>query len=67
MYVFGDSNVYDYKAKVDFLAKYSEKTDLGLEIGYKKTYLHIKGNDVDTVGGHMSTSGVYLGFIGHFR
>ena len=67
IYLFGDSNVYDYMAKVDFLAKYNSTTDLGLEMGFKKTYINIKGDDVDTVGGYMSTSGVYLGLIAKFR
>lgn len=67
IYVFGDSNVYDYMGKVDFLAKYNSTTDIGLEMGFKKTYIHIKGDDVDTVGGYMSTSGVYLGLIAKFK
>lgn len=67
IYVFGDSDIYDYLVKVDFLKKYNETTDLGLEIGFKETYFNIKGGDIANVGGDMKSSGIYFGFIGHFK
>ena len=67
VYVFGESNIYDYVVKTDFLMKYNETTDLGVELGYKKTVFDIKGADVETVGGDMTTSGVFFGVVGHFR
>lgn len=66
-YVFGESNIYDYTLKVDFLMPYNATTDLGLELGYKETVFDIKGSDIKTVGGDMTTSGVFFGVVGHFR
>lgn len=67
VYVFGDSTVYDYIVKTDFVMKYNETTDIGMEFGYKETYIDIKGNDIDTVGGDMKTAGPYFGLVAHFR
>ena len=67
VYVFGDSTVYDYIVKTDFLMKYNETTDVGLEFGYRTTFIDIKGDDIDTVGGDMTTSGPYFGLVAHFR
>jgi len=66
-YIFGDSNIYDYQVKVDFMMVYNKDTDLGIEFGYKNTLIDIKGSDIDTVGGDMQTSGVFVGLVGHFR
>ena len=66
-YIFGDSTVYDYLLKTDFMMKYNEDTNIGLEFGYKNTFIDIKGNDIDTVGGYMGTAGVYLGFVANFK
>jgi len=67
VYVFGDSTIYDYLAKTDFMMKYNETTDLGLELGYKVSVYDIKGSDIDSVGGNMNNSGVFVGLVGHFR
>jgi len=67
VYVFGDSNIYDYLIKTDFLMKYNEDTDVGIEVGYKETYFDIQGDDIDTVGGNMKTAGPYIGLIAHFK
>ncbi len=67
VYVFGDSTVYDYVVKTDFLMKYNETTDVGMEFGFKETYINIKGNDIDTVGGDMRNAGPYFGLVAHFR
>jgi len=66
-YIFGDSNIYDFQLKMDFMMIYNEDTDLGIEFGYRSTLFDIKGSDVDTVGGDMQTSGVFVGLVGHFR
>ncbi len=67
LYVFGDSNIYDYLVKADFMMPYNKTTDIGIELGYKNTFYDIKGDDINTVGGNMTTSGVYFGVVGHFR
>ena len=67
LFIFGVSNIYDYLLKLDFMMKYNETTDLGVEIGYKETFYDIKGGDIDTVGGNMQTSGLFFGVVGHFR
>jgi len=67
LYVFGDSNIYDYLIKVDFLMKYNETTDIGVEMGYKETFFDIKGADIANVGGDMTSKGVYFGLVAHFR
>lgn len=67
LFVFGDSNIYDYLLKLDFMMQYNQTTDLGVEIGYKETFYDIKGGDIDTVGGNMQTSGLFFGVVGHFR
>ena len=66
-YVFGDSTVYEYLVKTDFMMKYNEDTNIGLEFGWKQSLIDIKGDDIDTVGGHMGTSGAYLGLVAHFK
>jgi len=67
VYVFGDSTMYDYLVKTDFLMQYNETTDLGLELGYKATVYDIKGADINTVGGSMTNAGIFVGLVGHFR
>jgi len=67
VYLFGDSTMYDYLVKTDFIMKYNETTNLGLEVGYKAVVYDIKGSDIDTVGGNMDNSGIYIGLVGHFR
>ena len=67
LYVFGDSNVYDYMGKIDFMTPYNEDTSIGMELGYKKSYIHIKGDDIDTLAGVMSTVGVYIALVAYFR
>ena len=67
IYLFGDSDIYDYLLKMDFLMSYNERTELGFELGYRKVYYNIKGTDIVNVGGEMSSSGVYFGLVAHFR
>lgn len=67
IYLFGDSEIYDYQLKMDFLSAYNATTDIGVEVGYKHSYFNIKGNDIDIGSGLMTYSGVFIGFIGHFR
>ena len=59
-YIFGPSTIYDYKAEIDMMMRYNKNTTLGVEMGYRAHYFHIRGDDIDTVGGHIDTSGVYL-------
>lgn len=67
LYVFGDSDIYDYRVKANFMMRYNNTTNLGIEIGYKNTFYDIKGQDINTVGGNMTTSGLFFGFVGEFR
>ena len=67
VYLFGDSTIYDYMVKTDFMMQYNETTDIGFELGYKASFYDIKGSDINTVGGDMSNSGIYVGLVGHFR
>ena len=67
VYVFGDSTIYDYIIKTDFLMKYNEDTNIGIEVGYKETFFDLKGDDVESVGGDMKTTGPYIGLIAHFK
>jgi len=66
-FIFGESNIYDYSIKGDFMMAYNNTTDLGFEFGYRYTFIDIKGDDIDTVGGDMSTSGVFVGLVAQFR
>ena len=67
VYLFGDSTIYDYLVKTDFMMQYNETTDIGFELGYKTSFYDIKGSDINTVGGDMSNSGIFVGLVGHFR
>jgi len=67
IYLFGDSDIYDYQVKMDFMGAYNKDTDLGVEVGYRYSYFDIKGGDVDVGAGSMTYSGIYVGFIAHFR
>lgn len=64
---FGDSTIYDYYGKVEFLMPYNKTSDLGFELGYKLSYYDIQGEDIVNVGGDMQNQGIYFGFVGHFR
>ena len=66
-YAFGDSDMYDIRAKMDVTFELNNKIDAGLEIGYRYTYFHIKGDDVENVGGNMKYGGIFFGFISKFR
>ena len=67
IYVFGDSDIYDYSLKAEMTVRYNENTFLGIEAGYKVSYFNIKGDDIAKVGGTMDTSGAFVGFVGHFK
>ena len=67
VYIFGDSNIYDYMLKTDFMMEYNQDTDLGIEFGYRYSVIDIKGSDITTVGGNMTNSGVFFGAVAHFR
>ncbi len=66
-YAFGDSDMYDGRAKVDMLFDLNENIDAGLELGYRATLYDIKGSDVDNVGGNMRYGGVFFGATASFR
>ncbi len=66
-YFFGDSTIYDYLAKMEFLMPYNKDADVGFEFGYKYSYYDIQGEDIVKVGGNMSNNGIYFGVVGHFR
>ena len=66
-YAFGDSDMYDIRAKMEVAFELNAKIDAGLEVGYRYTYFHVKGDDVENVGGNMKYSGIFFGFISRFR
>lgn len=63
-YVFGDSTIYDWRAKADLMVDFDKEFSAGLEVGYRRMYFNIKGDDVDSVAGNASFNGVYFGLIG---
>lgn len=67
VFIFGDSDIYDYFLKFEYMILYNSQTNIGLEFGYKETYIDIKGEEIDTVGGNMKTKGVFVGLVGYFR
>ncbi len=67
VYVFGDSNLYDARAKMDLLFELDDNSKLGLEVGYRKSYYDLRGRDVETFKANMSYSGIYVGVTGSFK
>jgi len=66
-YAFGDSDMYDIRAKIDMMFELNKQIDAGLEAGYRSSYFNIKGDDVENVGGNMKYGGIFFGFAASFR
>ena len=67
IYIFGDSRLYDVRAKMDLLFELDQESQLGLEIGYRESYYDLRGSDVETFKANMSYSGIYVGVMGTFK
>ena len=66
-YPFGESEAYDLRIKTDVYFKFNKKVDLGLEVGYRDSFINVKGKDILDVGGDMHYQGVFLGVIAKFK
>ncbi len=67
VYIFGDSRLYDVRAKMDLLFQVDHNTKLGLEMGYRESYYDLRGSDVETFKANMSYRGIYVGVMGTFN
>ena len=67
VYVFGDSQMYDWKIKMDLMFDITETTEAGLEFGFRDQYYKLLGDDVEKVKGDMHYQGVYIGAVVHFN
>ena len=67
VYVFGDSQMYDWKVKMDLMFEVTETTEAGLEFGYRDQYYKLLGDDVENVKGDMHYQGIFVGAVIHFR
>ena len=67
VYVFGDSQMYDWKIKMDLMFDITETTEAGLEFGFRDQYYKLLGDDVEKVKGDMHYQGVYVGAVVHFN
>lgn len=60
-YAFGPSNVYDASLETTLLWPFTQKTKLGFTLGFRRLYMHLKGDDIETVGGKIRYNGAYAG------
>ena len=67
VYVFGDSQMYDWKIKMDLMFDITETTEAGFEFGFRDQYYQLLGDDVEKVKGDMHYQGVYVGAVVHFN
>lgn len=67
VYIFGDSNLYDIRAKMDLLLDIDESTRGGFEIGYRESYYDLRGSDVDSFTADMHYKGLYAGVVASFK
>lgn len=67
IYLFGDSQMYDWKVKVDLLFDITNTTEGGFEFGFRDQFFKLKGGDVERVKGDMHYQGIYLGGVLHFN
>ncbi len=63
-YIFGDSTIFDWRAKADLMVDFNKEFSAGVELGYRHMHFNIKGKDVDSVAGNATFSGIYFGLIG---
>ena len=67
IYVFGDSEMYDWKLKMDLMFELDKDTELGAEFGYRQQYFNLTGSDVEKVTGNMTYEGIFVGAVIKFR
>jgi len=67
VYLFGDSKLYDMRAKMDLMFEVDERTEAGFEIGFRESYYDLRGSDVETFKADMSYKGLYVGIIAAFK
>ena len=67
IYIFGDSRLYDVRAKMDLLFVIDDSTTMGLEMGYRESYYDLRGSDVESFKANMSYSGLYVGVMAAFK
>ena len=67
LYLFGQSQMYDWQLKMDLMFDFDEETRGGLEFGYREQYFSLEGNDVDNVTGDMIYKGIFAGFVINFK
>ena len=67
LYIFGDSSLYDLRAKMDLMFEMDESTTAGFEIGYRESYYDLRGSDVETFKADMHYKGIYAGMVASFR
>ena len=67
VYVFGDSDMYDWKVKMDLMFELDQNTELGAEFGYRQQYFNLTGSDVEKVTGNMTYEGIFVGAVLKFK
>jgi len=66
-YPFGESDAYDFRIKTDIYFDLNEQIETGFELGYRDSFIDIKGDDIDKVGGDMHYQGLFFGLVAKFR
>ena len=66
-YLFGDSIIYDYRLRADYLFYLNDKIESGFEIGFRDFYMNVIGNDIDSISGNMSYNGFFFGIYTNFK
>ena len=67
IYVFGDSEMYDWQVKMDLMFEIDKSTQAGVEFGFRDQYFNLIGNDVENVTGNMRYQGIFVGGAIHFK
>jgi len=67
VYLFGDSEMYDWKVKMDLMFELDQNTELGAEFGYRQQYFNLIGSDVEKVTGNMTYEGIFVGAVLKFK
>ena len=67
VYLFGDSDMYDWKVKIDLMFELDQNTALGAEFGYRQQYFNLTGSDVEKVTGNMTYEGIFVGAVLKFK
>jgi len=62
-----DSQIYDWRVKMDLLFEIEKDVTAGIEFGYRQQYYSLAGGDVENVKGHMHYQGVFIGGTLRFK